>query len=266
MNQLLGSVDLQTDGHVHTRLCHHATGEMEEYVLAAIDRGLRRIVFLEHLETGIVCKRSTWLSEADFDYYFAQGERLRRKYRGRIQVETGVELGYNAERREEILARIGSRPWARIGISCHFLRFADTDDHLNLLSKHQEYRREAQRIGCERILDRYFDSLIEAVRLLPGSVLCHLDAALRYVPGIRFSPHHHRQIDQLLVEVKARGMALEINTSGIAIRGEPFPARGILARAIELGIPLAVGSDAHRPEDVGNHFATLPDYLLSLQK
>ena len=26
------------DGHVHTKLCHHARGEMEEYVLAAIDQ------------------------------------------------------------------------------------------------------------------------------------------------------------------------------------------------------------------------------------
>ena len=45
-------IDLRTDGHVHTSLCNHASGTMEEYVKAAIGKGLEAIVFLEHLETG----------------------------------------------------------------------------------------------------------------------------------------------------------------------------------------------------------------------
>mgnify|MGYP001764866673 FL=1 len=68
-------------------------------------------------------------------------------------------------------------------------------------------------------------------------------------------------IDILLSLVKDRRMCLEINTSGLPIRGEPFPSSPILRKAINLGIPLVAGSDAHRPEDVGRQFDRLEDYV-----
>ena len=48
------TLDLSQDGHIHTRLCNHATGEMEEYVLAALNKNLKTIIFLEHLEEKTV--------------------------------------------------------------------------------------------------------------------------------------------------------------------------------------------------------------------
>jgi HisJ family histidinol phosphate phosphatase len=49
-------------------------------------------------------------------------------------------------------------------------------------------------------------------------------------------------------------MSLEMNTSGIKIRGEAFPDATILALAKAHGMSLQLGSDAHRPEDVGSNF------------
>ena len=72
-------IDIYTDGHVHTSLCHHATGTMEDYVAAAIQKGLKHIVFLEHLEIGIQYFESTWLSEEDFSQYCQEGIRLKEK-------------------------------------------------------------------------------------------------------------------------------------------------------------------------------------------
>ena len=37
------------DYHVHTSLCNHATGTMEQYVRAGVDKGLTTIGFLDHL-------------------------------------------------------------------------------------------------------------------------------------------------------------------------------------------------------------------------
>ena len=64
--------------------------------------------------------------------------------------------------------------------------------------------------------------------------------------------------------MQERGIALEINTSGFDYRGTPFPAAWIITLAVERGIPLSAGSDAHRPEDVGRYFDRLPAYLASL--
>lgn len=255
-------IDIYTDGHVHTRHCRHATGEMEEYVLAGIDKGLSKLVFLEHLEAGINYFDRTWLTDEDFKEYHREGIRLRKLYEGRIEVGLGVEVGYNPEGKEELLARIAVSGWERVGISCHFLPIED-GRHINLLSRNKHNIDIAKKAGTEQLLTTYFRTLHEAVTELPGTVLCHLDAALRHVPDLSFTDSHLRQIDHLLAAVKNKGMAIEINTSGFTMRGEPFPARQLLAMAISHDIPMVAGSDAHRPEDVGRFFENLPEYITS---
>jgi len=257
------SIDISCDGHIHTRLCGHATGEMEEYVLAAIDNGLAKMVFLEHLEIGINSFERTWLSEDDFESYFQEGMRLNDLYADRIEVGIGVELGYNPQHKDELRKKISARDWDRIGISCHFLPIGDTGRHVNLLSRKHQNIAIARQLGVGQLLTDYFRTLLEAVTELPGTVLCHLDAALRHVPDLTLTEAHFQQIDQLLLRVKERGMAMEINTSGIAVRREPFPAQRIVAMAMEHHIPLVAGSDAHQPADVGRFFDRLPAYISS---
>lgn len=255
------AIDTSCDGHIHTRFCHHASGEMEDYVRSAITRGLRKIVFLEHMEVGVSYMEATWLTESDFDVYFSEGERLLRIYRGRIDIGLGVEAGYNPEHVEELRDRLARRPWDRIGLSFHYARLGADEQHLNLLSRKAGNIQRAREFGAETLLTRYLDALIEAVTRLPADVLCHLDAALRYLPELTWTPEHLEQIDSLLALVKDSRMCLEINTSGLPIRGEPFPSSMILHKAINLDIPLVAGSDAHRPEDVGRHFDRIEDHI-----
>ena len=256
-------IDITSDGHVHTRLCNHASGEMEEYVLKAIQNGLKTITFLEHLETDIRYQPRSWLEKKDFDYYFLEGARLQRHYHDVITIRLGVEAGFNPLAKEgSITERLQQYPWDRIGLSCHFFRHGMED--LNLLSRNQESLARLALLGIEDVLTAYFDALIKATQVIDCDVLCHLDAALRHYPGIRF--HHHRaQIETLLDCMKDRGIALEINTSGIVYRGTPFPAPWIIAKALERGISLSAGSDAHHPEQVGRHFEQLPAYLSQIK-
>lgn len=255
------TIDVSCDGHVHTSLCHHATGAMEDYVLAAIRKGLRRIIFLEHMESGIDYYDTTWLSEADFDEFFREGRRLRKAYRESIEIGLGVEVGYNPARREDLVLRLAGREWDRIGVSFHYLQCPDLSRHLNLVSRKRWNIDAMIRAGGNALLHQYFDMLTEAVHNLPGTVLCHMDAGLRYLPGLRLNREHIKKIATLLDAVKAKGMELEINTSGIPIRGEPFPAAQFVEMAITRDIGLVAGSDAHRPEDVGRYFDKLPDFL-----
>lgn len=247
--------DPLSDCHVHTRLCRHASGEMEDYVLAAMAKGLRRLTFLEHLEEGINSPVTTWLDEASFDLYFAEGERLRRVYGEQIDIGLGVECGFNPDAVESLRRRLAARPWDCIGISCHYLRIKGLH-HLNLFSRRREPLEQAARIGGELLLSRYLASLYEAVvELSTGSVLCHLDGALRHLPGLSLTDAHRAQIATLLDLVRDKGLRVELNTSGFAIRGEPFPRQPLLAMALARNIPLQLGSDAHKPEQVGRYFS-----------
>jgi histidinol-phosphatase (PHP family) len=253
------AVDLRADTHVHTSLCNHASGTMEEYVLAALDRGFSTITFLEHLEAGISYFERTWLTDTDFASYFREGERLRKKYRDRLTIRLGVEVGFNPQAVNSLRASLARYPFELIGISYHF--FFDGRNHLNMVSRRPENIAALSALGTDRILDCYFTGLQEAIRSLDGQVLCHLDAGLRHLPGLRFTAGHQGQIDQLLTLLREKKMLLEINTSGFALRGEPYPAREIVGRALALGIPLTVGSDAHQPGQVGRCFDRVPAYL-----
>ena len=254
-------VDLLSDTHIHTSLCRHASGTMEEYVLGAMKQGLKRMVFLEHLEEGIITSYRTWLTEEDFDVYFEEGRRLQKRYGERIDIGLGVEAGYNPDCTDQILQRLARRSWDRIGLSCHFFKIDGTAEHLNVLSKNRRAIDIIERYGDRRLLSRYFATLTEAVQIIPADVLCHLDAGLRHQPKLQLEDSHWKQIDILLDEVKRAGMALEINTSGYKYRGLPFPLPEIIALAVAKAIPLALGSDAHSPYEVGRYFDRIPALL-----
>lgn len=256
-------IDTSFDGHVHTKLCHHAVGEMEEYVQHAIQRGLRTLCFMEHLETDIAYQPPCWLEDSDFVAYFAEGDRLKEVYGEQIDIRLGVEMGINPQALEAIQQRLARFPIERIGLSCHFHLHAGS--HLNLLSRRKQSLDRLAALGAEVVITTYFDTLILAVNTLPCDVLCHLDAVLRHLPGIRFTDSHRQQISHLLDAVKARGIALEINTSGFDYRGTPFPAAWIITEAMTRDIPLQAGSDAHAPQEVGRYFQQLPDYLEPLR-
>ncbi|MCI5150441.1 MAG: hypothetical protein D3916_13830, partial [Candidatus Electrothrix sp. MAN1_4] len=49
-------------------------------------------------------------------------------------------------------------------------------------------------------------------------------------------------------------IALEVNTSGYELRPHPYPSFELIRKSQQLGIPLIIGSDAHKPEQVGRYF------------
>jgi len=229
---------------------------MEEYVLAAIDKGLAGIFFLEHMETNVDYFESTWLTDEDFDRYFAEGRRLQEIYSAKLNIGLGVEVGYNPGHLAETQKRLTLHQWDRIGLSYHFIR-ADYG-YLNVVSKKQINLDYSKQLGTDGVISSYYTGLREAVENIPADVLCHLDAVLRHIPNISYSTEHERLINELLDAIAARGMAVEVNMSGYPIRGEPYPSIALLKEVVSRGIPLVAGSDAHRPEDVGRYFDRLP--------
>jgi len=254
-------IDISADNHVHTSLCRHATGTMEDYVISAMAKGFKKITFMEHMEEGIDYFERTWLREEDFDYYFAEGERLKEIYGDKVTIALGVEVGFNPHAYDMLLKRLQKRTWDQIGLSYHFCKLPGFDLHLNLLSRKKKNIDLIEGYGTDELLCHYFDMLISAVSIIPADILCHLDAGLRNQPNLQFMPHHYEQIERLLEKVKLAGIMLEVNTSGFPQRHEPFPRFETIFKAIDMNIPLLAGSDAHKPEDIGRFFDKLSEQL-----
>ena len=247
--------DLSGDHHVHTKFCNHASGEMEDYVQAALKRGFRSLTFLEHLECGLHYEQQIWLTPELFTVYFQEGERLRTQYADQITIRLGVEIGWNAAAADELRAVLDRFPFEHRGLSCHF--YFDGSRHLNLLSSRQQHIDALLALNPDKVLEDYFRSLIQACAEIRCDKLCHLDAALRHLPDIRLSSRHQEQISVLLRLMRDKGIALEVNTSGYEIRPQPYPRLDIIRQAAAMGIPLIVGSDAHHPRQVGRFFDRL---------
>lgn len=260
---MVSPIDTSSDGHVHTRLCRHATGEMEEYIQSAIGKKLRSLTFLEHLEAGVEYRSRTWLDHQDFTYYFQEGKRLQEKYQGQLVIRLGIEVGYNPEAIDHIEEKLALYPYQRLGLSYHFYRVGKK--HLNLLSKRLELKENVQSLDTVQVLDDYFSGLRLAAERFNPDVLCHMDAALRHWPGIALSAGNMDHVEALLDVMQDKSIGLEINTSGYAIRPEPFPCKTIVRSALRRNIKLFPGSDAHSPDQVGRYFDRLPEYIRQLQ-
>lgn len=252
-----------SDGHVHTKLCLHASGEMDEYVQSAIDKGLHEIIFLEHMEEGIDAPYRSWLTEEDFDLFFYEIDRLKETYSTQITIQAGVELGYNPACPDKILKRLTARKWDKIGLSYHFFAIAG-EQHINLLSRMKDNHDRARQIGIDIILKKYFTDIIKAVEIIPADTLCHLDAPLRHLQETDISGQYMDLSLELLRAVKAKGMNVEINTSGFKYRNDPFPSRNILQAAKEINLNYVLGSDAHAPKDVGRYFQEAENFLTKI--
>lgn len=120
-----------------------------------------------------------------------------------------------------------------------------------------------------RMMEQYFDELLELVEWGRFDALAHLSLPLRYPKyrnGIDLDLARYREaIDPVLRRLAGSGKALELNTSGLrGALGDTLPPLWVLRRFREVGGELVtVGSDAHRAADVG---AGLPEALAMLEE
>ena len=73
--------------HTHTKRCGHASGEDEEYVLAAIKAGIKELGFSDHIFYPGLSQKPIRQDGSDFDDYVNSISNLREKYNLHMKVE-----------------------------------------------------------------------------------------------------------------------------------------------------------------------------------
>jgi histidinol-phosphatase (PHP family) len=111
--------------------------------------------------------------------------------------------------------------------------------------------------GFEKINLEYINKLGKLVDSDFFDVIAHFDNQRvlfqPYTP--KYSEESWHKLLNLLDRIKNKGMAIEINTSG-TLKGieSQFPSDKIVKEIIQRDIPLTLGSDAHRPKNIGFMF------------
>jgi histidinol-phosphatase (PHP family) len=241
------------DHHVHTGFCPHATGEPRACVERALSLGMTELGFAEHLPFPPGWRprhevTDDWAMSWDqVDAYCATVQDLAREYAADVRIVLGIEVDYLDDAVEQTAAAVAAYPFEYVVGSVHIVGDRFAFDHPDLRGELEEY-------GLDRI---WLESLALVERAAASGlfdVIGHLDHAGKFGPPGDEDAVHEAAV-RALRAVAAAGMTLELNTAGWRKAGRPFPEPGLLAAARGLGIPLVVGSDAHRPQEVGADFA-----------
>lgn len=246
---------------MHTPFCGHALGDPEEYVEAAARRGLDRITFTCHIPLEpdeVFGGPGIRMRPAQLPDYREAVERARQR---------GEALGVEVLRGIE--AEIFPDPEA-IRRMDEVLAAEDFDFVLG--SQHHQldgYRHYLQAAGLQEdpaVIRFYFAELAEAARTGRYDSLAHPDVIQIYGTVEPFHPEDYRNEIQAFLDTCAEyHQPLEVNTSGWnkgIHQVHPHPV--VLSWGVERGIPLTLGSDAHAPDQVGQHFSRARDLLRSL--
>jgi histidinol-phosphatase (PHP family) len=232
------------DYHVHTPLCNHASGSMTEYIRQAIAAGLKEICFLDHLTVNPAGKFLSMTPEEVPLYYHAVQMR-KQKYKGIIKIKSGLEIDFNPDYVNLVEDILGVCSFDMIGSSLHFI------DDINIVSSSSPWINGNHDI--DTVFYLYFERLLEMMEYDYFDVVCHFDMIKK--SGCTPSTGFDKEIELILSAVKKKGLVMEVNTSGLDHTGVGiYPDQEILKECRLKNIPVTIGSDAHRPEQVGRHF------------
>ena len=238
---------MRVDLHNHTPRCNHATGEMEEYVEQAIQKGIDIFGFSDHAPMGFDPKYRMGLGEANA--YEKDVKELAQKYKGQIEILLGYEVDFLPNYLEE---RILGAPVDYLIGSVHFI---PKDGNLWGFDN-SEFIGAYKNANIDQIWQDYFD----AVEAMAKSGLFQIAGHLDLIKVFNFKPKKDvRHIAQkALKAIKKSGMAIEISSAGLRKPvGEPYPSKELLEVAYELDIPITLASDAHAPEQVGQNMSSI---------
>ncbi|OEF98824.1 histidinol-phosphatase [Vulcanibacillus modesticaldus] len=233
------------DYHTHHERCGHAIGNLREYVEYAIKLGLDQIGLSDHMPIIHLTKDKILPGVAmelyQLEEYVTEVLDLKKEYQKDIEIKLGLEADYIRGYEEKIEKLLSPYPFDYILGSIHFLGEWDLSDSRQMEGWKQR--------SIDEIFTDYYLSVQNAAKSGLYDIIGHFDIVKKY--GHRPQSDINPLIETTLNVIRNANMAMEINVSGLyKISKEIFPAPGIVEKAISLGIPFTLGSDAHKPEHI----------------
>jgi histidinol-phosphatase (PHP family) len=255
-----------TDYHLHLRPDEEGTTferyftaeNVERYLAAARERGVEELGVSEHVYRFTAAldlwTHPLWTENArdDLDAYceFVRSTPLR----------LGIECDFIPGAEERTRELLAGRDFDYVVGSVHFV--GDGDAAVD----HEGFDVWQPGIDPEEVWRRYFDAFADCARSGLFEILAHPDLVKVWGTNRPRPGGDLRRFYEPAVEaVVEGGSAVELSTAGIRKPvGELYPARGFAELCVEAGVPFALSSDAHIPEQVGFEYGAAQEFLASL--
>jgi histidinol-phosphatase (PHP family) len=233
------------DYHLHTHYCRHASGTLADYARAALERGIEEICFTPHIplpqyRPGFMNDRIR-MDIGEFPAYVEELERTRALFPD-LSILCGVEADFVVGQEPFLERFLAAWPFDLVLMSVHFIHSWPDDQWVFDFSRVQR--------PMEGIYDDYLAEVRAGIQSGLFDSVAHFD--LIKVAGMPLLATHRAQVLEIFELCKARGMSMEINTSGSRKEiGECYPSMDIARLMVARGVPLTPGSDAHAVSQVG---------------
>lgn len=233
------------DYHCHTARCGHAEGTVEEYVRRARTLGLREVGFADHLPQYFLPpdRRDPGLAMADHELpgYVAEVRAAASAVAG-VAVRLGCEADYIPGREADLVGYLRAHPFDYVIGSVHYLDGWGFDNPAYLDGYVGRNRGE--------LIVSYFRLVQQAAMSGLFDIVAHPDLIKKFGP--RLPPGLTPLYEQTVRAIKKADVCVEVNTAGLRHPvNEIYPTAEFLRLCRAYGVPVCLGSDAHRPADVG---------------
>lgn len=220
--------------HTHTKYCHHATGEVEEYIESAIKGGIKYLGFSDHIPFKFSdgYESSYRVSEGQVGEYFSGIKELRKKYQEKIDIKIGFEMEYYAESFEKMLQKA-------IDFGAEYL----------ILGQHfysEEYPFGLPVIGAtddELNLKKYVECIIDGMKSGVFTYIAHPDM-ISFTGDMKL---YEAKMREICIASREIDVPLEINFQGMRLNRR-YPNEEFWKIAGEEKSPVTFGCDAHKPQ------------------
>lgn len=251
-----------TDYHLHLRTDaldasaseHFTESNVARYRATASERGITELGVSEHVyrfEQALeVWRHPFWQQYAhdDLDAYCTF-------VREQTDLRLGIEADFVPGAEDRMANLLEARAFDYVIGSVHFIREGAVDmDEFGVWDKGR---------SAEEVWRRYFQTIGESAASGLFDVVAHPDL-VKYWGRERPLPEGDlRRYYELAIDgIAQSGIAVEVSTAGLRKRaGEIYPAPAFLQMCLEAGAPIALSSDAHRPQDVGADYEQALDLL-----
>jgi histidinol-phosphatase (PHP family) len=254
-----------TDYHLHLRpddlhagvAEYHTRANAERYRTAAEERGIAELGVSEHVyrfkQALDVWDHPFWASYAHDDL-----EEYCEFVREHTDLRLGIEADFVPGREDRSANLLEACPLDYAVGSVHFLR----DGALDM----DDYSVWDGARSVEGVWRRYFQTIGESARSGLFDIVGHPDLVKMWGDPRRRPEGDLRRYYEVAVEgIAEAGVAVEVSTAGLRKPvGEIYPAPAFLEMCVQAGVPVALSSDAHRPQDVGAGYEQALELLAGL--
>lgn len=242
---------IKCDLHMHTLFCD-GTAEPEEYICAAIEKGLDQIGFSVH--SYVPFDTECCIAKERISEYKAEIRALKIKYSGKISVLCGVEQDYYSEFPTDGFDYvIGSVHYYKTP----FNTYIPFDISASLLKQMcADYFDGDIYLLC----DEYYRLVADVVRKTGADIIGHFDLIGKFCEQDNlFDFENARYVESYTKAAKklsSYSVPFEINTGAISrkYRTIPYPSKEITKLLVDLGARFVMSSDAHSPENIAYEF------------